>query len=345
MKDVLLFTAIEGTGRESLAYSNFIKPLGTKTISFITIRDLLKGNFYKKSFILPIINTETHPDRIHFFILLCETLFYLSLFYPFLRNKKIFVRGIPLGFFFSLIRKKYYLFMPGIYSKEGKIYLDKDEKFLRSVEKRAISGAQKVFVPDYEIKDFIIKNYNFKNVDVVFIPVDTDFFRMKEKYRNKTMVYLGTIPDKNTEEDIFKTFYKFKEYIKGLKLVILTRKEFKGKDVYSFYLNKDRLKAFLPGLNFGLIMEGRNENSRYLLTTKFSEYAASGIPVIVHKGISALKEIVEKEKLGIVIDPDYISEKDILRILENYNDYSRNIRRFAEENLSYNVYREKVLND
>lgn len=345
MGGIFLFTGIEGTGKETLAYANFIKPLNKRTISFITIRDIFKGNFCKKSFVLPIMNIDTHPKKINFYIFVIQIIFYLLIIFPFIRDKEKFVRGLPLAYVFSFLKIKYKLFLPGIYSKEGKVYSKRDERFLKYVEEKGIINALRVFVPNEEIRDYILKNYDYIDIDVVYIPVDTGYFNIKEKFNNKIMVYSGTIPDKETEQDIIKTFYGFKKYIKNLKLVILSRKKIEGEDIHCFFLKKERLRDFLPRTHFGLIMEGRNENSKYLLTTKFSEYAASGIPVIVHNGIDALKKIVEKEKIGIVVNPDIIRKEYVSKIIKNYDEYSKNIRMFAEDILSYEAFKRRILNE
>uniref|UniRef100_A0A7C4YHT7 Glucosyltransferase 3-like C-terminal domain-containing protein n=1 Tax=candidate division WOR-3 bacterium TaxID=2052148 RepID=A0A7C4YHT7_UNCW3 len=341
MKNILLFTGLEGTGRDSLAYNNFIRPIGGNVLSFIDIKDILKGNFYRRSFIFPIIGIPTHPDKIRFILFKIQAIFYMILILPFIKKKEIFVRGIPVAFILSLFKFQYRLFLPGIYSKEGKVYNGIDENFLRYIERRAIINSKIVYVPDEEIKDFIISNYGYKNIKVVYIPVDTDYFKTNKK-KGKNIVYLGTIPDKETEMNILKTFKAFRDY-RDMKLFILSRNKLEG--FHSFYVKRDRLNDILNEMDIGLVMEGGNENSRYLLTTKFVEYAASGIPVIVHKDIIALKKIVEENRLGIVVDPERISDEEIIGFFKEYDLFAKNIRRFAEEKLSYKVFRERVLND
>lgn len=86
--------------------------------------------------------------------------------------------------------------------------------------------------------------------------------------------------------------------------------------------------------HFGIVM-CKNENLEALSAvapTKVAEFLASGRPLLVSKGIGDLDSIIEKYKVGVVIEPDY-KESSLLEFIELLNDPEIHVRcrKSAEE--------------
>jgi glycosyltransferase involved in cell wall biosynthesis len=103
--------------------------------------------------------------------------------------------------------------------------------------------------------------------------------------------------------------------------------------------SKDVAK-YLPAADLGLLLREANPVNAVASPVKFAEYLACGLPVLVTTGIGDYSSIVEKERLGGVVD---IHDDDqtlsaalsgILQRLDADGQSGGRARRFAEETLN-----------
>jgi glycosyltransferase involved in cell wall biosynthesis len=64
---------------------------------------------------------------------------------------------------------------------------------------------------------------------------------------------------------------------------------------------QEQVAAYLSAADAGLILRAPSRMNRFSQPTKFAEYLASGVPVIVSRGTGALPEMVEQGRAGIAI--------------------------------------------
>ena len=174
------------------------------------------------------------------------------------------------------------------------------------MEKRTIARAEEVYVPLEEIRDYYLKNYGVKSI-VVYLPARIER-RDYHPFRDFTLVYAGTIPDKGTFNALINVYRKLKGIEKGARFVVLSRflprdfeNRLKEEGAIVTWVSPNRLNSIISRCHAGLVMEGDNDLSPYLLTTKFIDYLASGIPVIVHEKMKGLCRLVKKWKAGICV--------------------------------------------
>ena len=88
------------------------------------------------------------------------------------------------------------------------------------------------------------------------------------------------------------------------------------------FLEKNEVPRYLSASDWGFCGIRPIPSRRYSSPIKNGEYWANGLPVIIPKGISDDYLLVEKEKLGLIIDtqPDWPS---VVRKLENFKRLDR----------------------
>ena len=350
MGKVILFTAfVEGTGENSLANRNFIKPLAERLFSLVDVRDIIKGDVQRNSIVLPVIRPGSYTGIPGLLLILFQSLLPLSIFTVLMRlhGITIIARGTLSGFLISIFPwSNYKLVLPGIYSLEAPVYGGNDHYINRLIEMRAVKNAKKVFVPGNNIKRYIKDKFGVDS-EVVYIPAEP--YPVKKKIKKFTPVYLGTIPDEKTLHSTIMVFQRIKKRIKESKPVVLSqfveedfKRELEREGIEVFSMNHEELKNFLPSCHVGLVMEGENPLSPYLITTKFMDYISAGLPVIVHKGMEELCSIVNEHDLGVCVDPKHFPYTAMDKILCLVNEGVR-IREVSWKLFSEERFRNKIL--
>jgi glycosyltransferase involved in cell wall biosynthesis len=78
--------------------------------------------------------------------------------------------------------------------------------------------------------------------------------------------------------------------------------------------------------DIGLLLREVSIINKVASPTKFPEYLASGVPVVVSRDVGNTTEVVEKTGLGVVVDVEAIEEQ-----VEKVTDYIMSYRSNAEE--------------
>jgi len=351
MGRVILFTALEGTGGNSLANRNFINPLGERLFSLVDIKDIIKGNIQKHSIVLPVMTQRNYTGIPGLLFILFQSFLPLAIFTILMRLHRITIiaRGTLSGFLLSIFPwSNYELVLPGIYSLEALVYGENDSNVNRIIEKRAIKNAKRVFVPGNNIKRYIKDEYGVDS-EVVYIPAEP--YPVKKKFKKFTPVYLGTIPDEKTLYSTIMVFKHIKKVIKESNPLVLSqflredfKRELKRTGIEIVSMNYEELKNFLPSCHVGLVMEGDNPLSTYLITTKFIDYISAGLPVIVHKGMDELCRIVKEYNLGVCVAPLSIGN-DILMDVKRLIQEDMRIRSISRRLFSRERFRDKILSN
>jgi glycosyltransferase involved in cell wall biosynthesis len=173
----------------------------------------------------------------------------------------------------------------------------------------------------------IEKNYRFAlgarfpKVFVVPNLVDTDKFfykyadrvRIRNKYNlnDKTVIaYSGYFSVGRKFKEMINFFLSFKKKIESAHFLCITYEPYKVKEYLSDRLYENlftviearpqEMPALLSAADVALMFLDIDVN--YLASPiKFAEYIACGLPVVLNTGISDLDELVEREKIGIII--------------------------------------------
>lgn len=205
--------------------------------------------------------------------------------------------------------------------------------------------ASRFFIPLYEkynIKNLLLENYplkeiNEKNFEIIkrkkikisFIGGLRYFDTMKnlllaiQENKNTEVYLIGKGPENN----------KFKNFINEKKLKnIFIIDSYKYEDIKKLYLNTDLVWAVYPNKDY---------NVKYAISNKFFESILFEKTCFFAKN-TLLGDFVEKEKIGIVVEPDDVNEirntineldqNVILELQNNIKKYKENKKLYWEDN-------------
>jgi glycosyltransferase involved in cell wall biosynthesis len=95
----------------------------------------------------------------------------------------------------------------------------------------------------------------------------------------------------------------------------------------------------------GCLPRDNSPGSHYTLPVKLAEYLACGLPVIAFRTIPAATEIIEQNRLGVVVDlpGDYAQAAQCIHtFLEKATDVRSRAAAYAREHLSWSANIERI---
>jgi len=231
----------------------------------------------------------------------------------------------------SLSKKKIIFDMRGLWPDEkveGGIWKEKGilYKIAKYFEKKFILNSDQIIVLTSKMKR-LIEEFEYtkdKKINIYVIPtcVDLKKFHLKNQKRlskesdipNKdfVFVYAGSIGTVYMIEEVIKFFNVAFTVLDNSHLLILTHgnKEIIYKEANRFNLNNHiTIKKVeyddLPfWLSFGKVAIAFYKSSYSVYgrsPTKIGEYLACGLPIVVNSGVGDLDDIIEKERVGIIL--------------------------------------------
>ena len=219
----------------------------------------------------------------------------------------------------------------------------------------------------------IIRKDATKKIFTMPCGVDWNFFRFNEDDRvrvrselnisdQKVLIYTGKFGGIYMYDETFKLFKQIKTYFGNLFLIILTpdadqdmtdRIADSWGQADSYVIKQVRhtdIPAYLSASDFALAIYKQFNSSQFLSPVKIGEYWASGLPVLLTRGVGDETNFIEREGGGALLDIDNPdpSFKKIQTILTS-PDHRQTITSLAKKYRSFGrvkkVYQELVLND
>lgn len=250
----------------------------------------------------------------------------------------------------------------GIWKRDSLLY-----KLTLNIEKILLRRADFLIVLSQNIKNFLmnsdyfLENHAGKKLNISFIPccVDVGKFNMhsplsnqlRNKYRLSgkfVFLYSGSIGTWYLLEEMIDFFQVAKTVIKNAHFLILTHIgkdtvkdtcKRRGLSLDEFSVEEvefEEMPDYIKLAEIGIFFIKPVFSKRSSCPTKFAEYLACGLPVLINAGIGDTDKIVEEHKLGVVINEftkeSYLSKINILLELMKEKDLvSERCRRVAQE--------------
>lgn len=204
----------------------------------------------------------------------------------------------------------------GIISKESYLRNKSNirKKILSVIEKFIYNRADKIHTVSNNLKHYLEENFGHRTINV--IPCGTSQNILKE-IRNKEymdFVYLGSISTWQKFEETIKLYGYIEKRLENTKLTIITLDKDKAKVILKKYdilnyeikslTHKDVLRE-LKNYDFGFLLRDDNIVNNTASPIKFLEYISNGVIPIMTNGIGDYSSIVQKEKIGIVLDQKF----------------------------------------
>ena len=250
----------------------------------------------------------------------------------------------------------------GTWMKEGMAY-----KILFSLEKKQTQRASALIATTAGMKQYAhdrygveVKNFFVKPACVdlqKFSPSGRDASLIKELgFENKIVcVYAGKLGGIYLKEEVFdfiKLCYEhWKDDFRFLMLTNATKEEINTEIqrvklpeniVTSKFVHHDEVPRYLSLGDFAINPVKPVPTKRYCTSIKDGEYWAMGLPVVISPRISDDSEIIEKEKMGVVVD--FSDEAELARsiskledLLKRETDLKEKIRQVAIKYRSYEI--------
>lgn len=253
-------------------------------------------------------------------------------------NDIVHTRGERHGEFFYTIYKKIYANEPnllvdirGAVYEEVRNYLEIN-KFLKFLKlfgykkkiRSVLLKAKWINAVTSELRDYIISTYNIKKDNISVIPtIAGSTFCFDKDKRNKIRISL------QLEEDeilfVFSTggssAWQNDDVIvnelisKGYKVLMLTKKKYVDSKIISRFVPYEEVSSYLNAADIGIIIRNDDIVNNVAAPIKFSEYLASGLPVVANRSVGLINEKLKKSNYGVIIELEDIDDELVKRLI------------------------------
>lgn len=216
-----------------------------------------------------------------------------------------------------------------------------------------------------EIESSVYLKNRTKNISVIPTCVDLEIFKRGRKSDVKItdaenkfiLIYTGSISTWFLPYEMLNFFEVLKRDIREAHFLVITQEKDLFEDILRakklnnglvsvFSASYEMVPDYLSFAKVGLAFYRPGYSRKGCCPTKFGEYFACGLPVIINAGIGDTEEIIRRERVGIVIEE--FSESEYARvsyelkiILSEEIDLRQRCRRVAEKYFSLNSGVEK----
>jgi glycosyltransferase involved in cell wall biosynthesis len=222
-------------------------------------------------------------------------------------------------------------------------------------EKKFLERSDAVIVLSNKIRDFFIstdylKNIKDKKTHITVIPTCVDlnkfvysgkkraYIREKFAIEDKfVFLYIGTLGTWYLIDEMLDFFKRAKDIIPNAHFLFLlntdkdavtrliAEKRISPEDITITNAEPSEVPRYISAADAGMFFIKPCFSKQSSCPTKFAEYLACGLPVVINRGVGDTAEMVEENKIGIVVD-DFKDENydrainDFLQVSSRDND-------------------------
>jgi len=264
----------------------------------------------------------------------------------------------------------------GIWKRNSFLY-----KVISWIEKKLLKEADSLVAITENIKEYLI-NDNRKKQDITVIPCCVDIKKfnkesdltgvLKEKYKLSgkfVFLYIGSVGTWYLLEEMIDFFIAAKSIINNAHFLILThvdkdmvisackRKKLFFGDITIDDVEFSNMPYYIKLADVGMFFIKPCPSKSYSCPTKFAEYLACGLPLVINAGIGETDKIVREHNLGVVVDKFnkeayLLYTSRLLDLMKERKSASARCKKAAEEKFSldmgvskyFDVYRSLICN-
>ncbi len=235
----------------------------------------------------------------------------------------------------------------------------------KKIEEYVVKESDLIFCVSRKFKKYLEEIYRVSPDRVAVVPslVDSKLFFFNPEVRARkreelgiekriVFVYTGSTVKWQLPEVTVEVFKKIKRMIPEAFLLFLTnnvscaRKYFNGIDKEDYLLisvpNRE-VPAYLNAADVSILLREKNLVNRVASPIKFGEYLCCGLPVIMTPGIGDTEEIIEKHRIGRLLDLKglQINKDDLLQLLNSVE--RERIAESGKELFSVESYESRII--
>ncbi|MER3428141.1 MAG: hypothetical protein C4334_08575 [Pyrinomonas sp.] len=202
----------------------------------------------------------------------------------------------------------------GIWSVDGAVF-----KMVKKIEEMGIRRADHVIVLTERLREWLIQNKGVSNDKITVIPCCVDLSKyevgLEENARGEfKVVYAGSVTGLYLLEEMGRFFLALKRKVAEAKLQILTKESAENvkkvlrsvgvaeRDFEVASAQPSDIPGHLCRASLGISFRKPTFSQIAASPTKIPEYLAAGLPVVSNAGIGDTDLIVERERVGVVLD-------------------------------------------
>jgi glycosyltransferase involved in cell wall biosynthesis len=255
----------------------------------------------------------------------------------------------------------------GLWNKDSFNY-----RFINRLERYLIKSADEVIVITNKARDLLAGMGRLKNITVIPTCVDLERFNLRKDYVSDNrfiLIYTGSLGTWYMISEMMDFYKELTGVYKDSAFFILSQTEKSWIERQVSYELKDKViidsakpekvPQIMTNANVGIFFIKPCFSKTASSPTKFGEYLACGLPVIINKGIGDTEKIVKDNRIGVVVENFSVLEYknkiiEMKALLKEGEDLRKRCKRTAEKYFSlkegvekyYNIYKrlETVLN-
>ncbi len=212
-----------------------------------------------------------------------------------------------------------------------------------------------------EIENFSSLNKHRVNINVIPTCVDLTKFNLEggstlipinaHNINNKfVLIYIGSISTWYMPYEMIDYFYAVQKYIEGAHFLVLTKekilfedilktKKFNSSTISILNAGHELISSYLLLGKVGIAFYKPGYSRKACCPTKFGEYLACGLPVIINSGIGDCDDIILKERVGVIINEFSLKEYEraiieLMKLLDEGDALKKRCRETAEKYFS-----------
>lgn len=201
------------------------------------------------------------------------------------------------------------------------------KQILFFIEKFIYNKADKIHTVSNRLKHYLEKNFGYRQINVIPCAISNTILKKARKKKYIDFVYLGSVSVWQKFEETIKLYSDIEKRLENTKLTIITLEKDKAKEILKKYnllnyevksLSHQEVLKELSNYDFGFLLRDNNIVNNTASPIKFLEYIANGVIPIMTEGIGDYSSIVQKNKIGIVLDQKFTL--DVEKISDMLND-------------------------
>ena len=112
----------------------------------------------------------------------------------------------------------------------------------------------------------------------------------------------------------------------GIKLLNLSKREIHNENVINKFVDYYDIPDYLNAADIAVLWRAESVVNKVASPVKFSEYLCCGLPVITNDSIDLIKELIEKNDVGLILNTlDQFNEEIVTRALRINRDHVNQI--------------------
>ncbi len=208
----------------------------------------------------------------------------------------------------------------GFNSLRQRLKVSNYKKAIKSLKK-----VKKISVISESLKTYLVQKFGLNTENIVINScLAGKHFKINYERREEVRHRLGLEKDdvllvfssggiaQWQDNEILKAFTR-----NGIKLLNLSKREIQHENVINKFVDYYEIPDYLNAADIAVLWRGESVVNKVASPVKFSEYLSCGLPVVTNDSIDLVKDVVEENEVGLILDTiDQFNEEIVAQALK-----------------------------